>query len=452
MCSSVLAALALVLLHWPDDASRAAAARLGTLLLALSAGAFLGAGSRVAAAVETQETPPVAPALIREIAGRIAGNPVRSGAVWRHDLAVATVRSESFTASARFSAVLETDCSLPPGTDVRVTVDGLAEGPGNRWYARANDVSTVRTTAPGQVRGAIYGVLDRQIRLAAGDAAPLLTALILGSDRELGARTQDLFTRAGVRHVLALSGMHLGILSALAVALLLPLAGRRAAVTVAAVLALLYTLMIGPRPSLVRATIMCEIGLIGYLSGRRFHLVELLAATFLVHLLVQPRASASLAFLLSYLALLGIAVVTPGIIRRLRGWVPEMVLAPLAAGAGAQVASAPVLFGTFGRIFPVGIVAGAVIGPMVAVLMGGGLVATVLSPLPGFAGLSAPILSALARAIEHAAWWFAGAPTVEGGRAVWVLAVLSALAVHSALACGYGLIIERRRLRWTGQQ
>ncbi|MCK4515068.1 MAG: ComEC/Rec2 family competence protein, partial [Spirochaetaceae bacterium] len=124
------------------------------------------------------------------------------------------------------------------------------------------------------------------------------------------------------------------------------------------------------------------------------------------------------------------------------------IAGPVAAGVGAQVAGSPVLLGVFGRIYPIGIVAGAVIGPMVAIFMTVGIIGVVVSaiPMPVLALVSSRLLSGLAMVIENTAWWFSGAPGVAGEH----LAVPAGVVALGLL--GWGVVVERRRLLWTGRR
>jgi len=429
---------------------------IGITLLVCSAGVVLGMGSRAAVAFSRQQAPALPAAQISRLRGVVVGHSERIEDGWQiavrvNEIEVNNVRTSaelSVTLSAR-RASLPADATAPaPGSPLQASIAGLHAGRGGAWYASAVEVFVGEPPIAGRVRSGIYRALSSAIERSAGTGAPLLKALLLGADTDLTARTEELFRRAGVSHVLALSGMHLAIVAALAVALVVPVFGRRSGLISGAIVALAYTLLIGGRPSLVRATIMCEIMLLLILFERPLLLVEVVSAAFLVHLLVQPTAIAEVSFQLSYLALLGISVIAPGLIREVRPWLPAAVAAPLSAGVGAQVAGSPVLFGVFGRLYPIGIIAGAVIGPMVAIFMTAGIIGVAVSaiPVPAVALVSSRFLSALAALIEHAAWWFSGAPGVTGER----LAVPAAIA---ALAClGWGIAVERRRLLWTGRR
>ncbi|MBU8914234.1 MAG: ComEC/Rec2 family competence protein [Spirochaetales bacterium] len=423
---------------------------IGITLLVCSAGVILGMGSRAAVASSLQQAPALPPGQISRLWGVAVGHSERTEDGRQIAVRVNEIGVENLRTSADLSVILSYDGPEPaaPGSPLQASITGLQAARGGGWYASAVEVFVGEPSIAGRVRSGIYYALAGAIERSAGTGAPLLKALLLGVDTDLTARTEELFRRAGVSHVLALSGMHLAIVAALVVALALPLFGRRVALVSGAVVALAYTLLIGGRPSLVRATIMCEITLLLILFERPLHLVEVVSAAFLVHLLAQPTAIAEVSFQLSYLALLGISVIAPGLIREMRPWLPTPVAAPLSAGVGAQVAGSPVLFGVFGRLYPIGIVAGAVIGPLVAIFMTAGIIGVAVSmiPVPAIALVSSRLLSAMAALIEHAAWWFSGAPGVAGER-------LAVPAGFAALAClGWGMAVERRRLLWTGRR
>jgi len=431
--------------------SRVRGARLIAItLLVCSAGAVLGMSSRVAVAISRQQEPSLPPGKINRLWGVVVGHSEHTADGWQIAVRVHEIEMENLRTSANLQLLLSVDhaAAPAPGASLMASVAGLHAGRGGAWYASGVAVTLGQPPVGGRIRSGIYNAFSRAIERSAGTGAPLLKALLLGADTDLTARTDELFRRAGVSHVLALSGMHLAVIAALVVALVLPLFGRRVALISGAVVALAYTLLIGGRPSLVRATIMCEIALLLIFLERPLLLVEVISAAFLVHLLVQPTGIAEVSFQLSYLALLGISVITPGLIREIRPWVPAPISAPLAAGVGAQVAGSPVLFGIFGRLYPIGIVAGAVIGPLVVLLMTAGIIGAVVSafPLPALWLISSRVLSALTALIENVAWWFAGAAGVTG-EGLAVPAFLVAL-----VSLGWGAVVERRRLLWTGRK
>ncbi len=432
---------------------------IGLTLLVCSAGAVLGVGSRAAVAFSQQQVPALPPGQISRLWGVAVGHSERTEDGWQITVRVNEIEMENFKTSANLTVRLSAArTSSPagsgrndppaPGAPLLASIAGLHAGRGGAWYGNAVEVLVGEAPVAGRIRSGIYQTFTDAIERSAGTGGPLLKALLLGSDTDLTMRTEELFRRAGVSHVLALSGMHLAIVAALVVALMLPFFGRRVALISGAIVALAYMLLIGGRPSLVRATIMCEIALLLILFERPLHLLEVVSAAFLVHLVVQPTAIAEVSFQLSYLALLGISVIAPGLIREIRPWLPVPVSAPLAAGVGAQVAGAPVLLSVFGRLYPIGMAASVVIGPMVAIFMTAGIIGVVVSmiPVPALALVSSRILAGLAALIENTVWWFAGSSGVGGEH-------LAGPAVIATLVClGWGIAIERRRLLWTGRR
>jgi len=286
------------------------------------------------------------------------------------------------------------------------------------------------------------GRIRASARRVAGSGAPLLVALLLGETDDLDPRTDLLFRRAGAIHLLALSGMHLGVIALLVRAVVRPFAGRGVATVAAIACAVGYLALVGARPGLVRATLLVTATAVAGALDRRRPLVELLAVCFLVQLLVQPSAVDQLGFRLSYLSLTGIALVAGPVFERVRGWVPPVVAGPAAAGFGAQVLTTPVLLASFGRWYPVGTLATVVMAPLVLLLMGGGLVAVLLDLAGVPVSLVAePLLGSVQGVLEHAAWAFSAVPGVaplRQGPAVAIASVVAAAAACVGLVALHG--------------
>lgn len=172
-----------------------------------------------------------------------------------------------------------------------------------------------------------------------GRGTELITALVLGDRSRLPRRWQQALRRAGLEHLLAVSGLHVGMLG-----WLLYLAGmalpRRLRLLLVLVGVAIYFLLIGPRPSVLRASLMAVLGLGALLSERPPQVLNALACAVLWIVHWDPLICASLGFQLSVAATAGIVVLTPKIERRfvaLPGWLRR----PLAASCAAQGATLP---------------------------------------------------------------------------------------------------------------
>jgi competence protein ComEC len=224
----------------------------------------------------------------------------------------------------------------------------------------------------------------RRRGLAAGPPVwgGLASALLLGVRDDLDVELSEGFRNSGCTHILALSGMHLAIMSGILAFLIRKPLGIRWASLAGAAFVFLYVFIAGSQPSLVRAAIMYLIGTFmvwGLLKARP---LVLLCMAFIIQLLFQSETGISLSFILSYLALLGILTLGEAVRDLFRGRLPEILGACLSASIGAFVLTAPVVAFYFDSVRPIGILAGLIAAPIASVFMVLSLLALAASFLP----------------------------------------------------------------------
>ena len=152
--------------------------------------------------------------------------------------------------------------------------------------------------------------------------APILKAFLTGDRSGLPRETVQAFRGSGASHLLALSGLHIGILYLLLSKLLWPLGNSLAAkrlrygLTLAA--AGLFTLMTGASPSIVRAFLFIVLNETALLTGRPRNPLHILSTALLIQLVLSPGSISSIGFQLSYLAMAGIFLLYP----HLDAWYP----------------------------------------------------------------------------------------------------------------------------------
>lgn len=253
--------------------------------------------------------------------------------------------------------------------------------------------------------------------------AALAVALTLGERRDLGEIYNE-FQRSGLAHALALSGLNVAILAGCLLVLFYPL-GRFRYLAVLAVM-LGYLAITGPFPSLVRAVIMAAVALVGLFLGKgKVEVFPLLGWSLLLHLVYEPYAIFSLSFQLSYLAVLGMAVVLPRIPkpRGVWGWVSAAFATTLAA----QLFLIPLLVQQFHRLPLVSPLANLFVLPLLNLLVPLGFLKLFLGGLLAVAfEFFAKITLALVRlfaAGPQLAWGEAGV----AGSALYFLGVLPLL-------------------------
>lgn len=139
--------------------------------------------------------------------------------------------------------------------------------------------------------------------------AGILKSIITGDRSGLDSDAADSFRNAGIYHFLAISGLHLSVISAC----LLTLFGRiskKAAVLFTSVFLLLYCVMVGSGVSVMRAVVMAHLYMLCRLLGRRYDLINSVSLAAIVLLLVNPLFIYDTGFLYSFGAVFGIALVS----------------------------------------------------------------------------------------------------------------------------------------------
>lgn len=193
---------------------------------------------------------------------------------------------------------------------------------------------------------------------ASDSTGALLKALLTGDRSSLGRETVEIFRKSGASHILALSGLHLGIIYGILAKILSvfgntrPVKTGRSIVIVAA--SAFYVVMTGASPSIMRAFLFICVNEISSLApGRRRSPLTAFCTALLIQLSLDPTVVVSVGFQLSYLAMLGILVVFP----RLRTLYPSdrgvmaLLWNSMALSLSCQLFTAPLVWMRF-RIFP----------------------------------------------------------------------------------------------------
>ena len=167
--------------------------------------------------------------------------------------------------------------------------------------------------------------LLRRTRLVFGSDSALPEALLLGDKSNLPQETRNDFADAGAAHLLAISGLHVGLLSA---CLLIPLKRwltPKARLAVMSVFLLLYSALLGFPAPVVRASLLMLLALGRRVIRRAPDPLTALFSAFWLILLVRPLDLFSASFQLSFCAVLGIVLLGPALKKGLN-WVEPLFL------------------------------------------------------------------------------------------------------------------------------
>lgn len=213
-----------------------------------------------------------------------------------------------------------------------------------------------------------------------GSGGGLLLALLCGAREYTDTATQEAFRRAGLSHILALSGMHLSMFSAIALFF-----GNRAGIKKFTFLLRIFTLLAfvwfaGFSPSLTRAFICAMLMILSSIAGaQKPDMLSILCFSFLLQSAICPQDIHSTAFILSYGALAGILITSRYFNLLYARFSPKMLASSLSAATGAQTVTAPISLKIFGSFSPIGIVSATVVSPFITVFIYSGLALIILS-------------------------------------------------------------------------
>lgn len=262
-----------------------------------------------------------------------------------------------------------------------------------------------------------------------GPASSLVRMFALGDRRAVDLATVQGLRRLGLSHLLAVSGLHVGLVALLGLGLPLPRRGRHLA-ALCGVSAYLW--LVGARPSLLRAVAMAWLAGSALILGRVPAGLNALAWAGMIMVAVDPAVVGDVGFQLSFAATAGILLFASGLAARWRA-LPPWLAAPLAVTVVAQVAALPWSASRFHFIAVLAPLANLVAVPWMAVVLAGSLLFVVLAvPAPSAARLLYPLLSAISAPITWPARLPAAlTPILPVG---WSLPLAGGIAV-AALVC-----------------
>jgi competence protein ComEC len=218
---------------------------------------------------------------------------------------------------------------------------------------------------------------------------------------------------AGASHVIALSGMHLGVLAFLLSKTFSRIAAPRVRYGVLAAALLGYVWVAGWIPSLVRALILAWIVLLARGRDRCVPPEIVLGRCVVITAVVAPGMIWALGFQLSLWALVGLFFLSPWMVERLSNIMPPPVAGYVGVTLGPLVATAPISLLVFGTVYPVGVLSAGILALMAVVLMWGSLAFMVLASVPVVGSVMVHVLSGVTGTFVSLSTAFAAVPGID---------------------------------------
>ncbi|MFH1478672.1 MAG: ComEC/Rec2 family competence protein [Candidatus Omnitrophota bacterium] len=215
-------------------------------------------------------------------------------------------------------------------------------------------------------------------------------AILLGDRSELSRGVKDSFKASGIMHILAISGLHVGLVALVVMMLLKAIGIKREWTYFITMIFLAFFVILTLSPvSVVRATIMIYVFLMGMILGRKVDMCNSLGLAAIFVLARNPKELFNAGFQLSFLIVLSIACLAPYFMKlaghRGHPYIRKYIYAPFSVSLAAWVGSFPLLLYYFRVICPISIVSNLFIIPIVFVLLLSGILFIILSWAP-FAG------------------------------------------------------------------
>lgn len=283
----------------------------------------------------------------------------------------------------------------------------------------------------------LYGLRHRLAASAAAvipqPEAALAQAMLLGVRHNIPPELRDAFRRSGAAHLLAISGLHIGILLTATMGATVALFGRRCYLYLLAPLAAiwLYALLSGMSPSAARACIMGSAYLAAIAAGRRHNTLAALGIAAALMVAASPNVIFSISFQLSFAAMAGIAALGDGCRAALRDLLAQR--APARLGLRPSLAALADIVG-------VSVAVGVAAAPLVAYhfeqvsLVGVPAMLLALPALPIFL-VSGALAAAIGLASETLALPFGW---LAWGTGAYIIAAVDLLASLPRAAVGVG--------------
>ena len=256
---------------------------------------------------------------------------------------------------------------------------------------------------------------EKQLQRGLGtrdEASEIIAAMTLGLRNSLSGEMADVFMRTGTMHIIAISGLHVACITGFLCFVMVRGFGVSRGVGGMVVLGIVwfYTAATGLQSSAVRSALMATVFILSWVLRRPGELLNTLAASAVLILVVQPEQLFQASFQLSFSVVLVIALMASLLANRypnwnfelrarilrldpllpyefvprwkkVAGWVLGFVFADLAVSAASWIGSLPLTAYYFNTVTPVSLVANLVAVPLSSVSLGATVVSILVWPV-----------------------------------------------------------------------
>ncbi len=269
---------------------------------------------------------------------------------------------------------------------------------GHRIYLNNNNIYILQTEKRPNLPEFSLIVRDRLIKILEnsglkGEDLHLVSSVALGAREDLEPETIQSFSNTGVIHVLAVSGMNVGIIYVVIEFLLRFMKRNKTAIILQTLIILMglwgYALITGLSASVLRAAAMFSFIVVGKALSRRPEIYNILAASAFVLLCYNPFLVYDVGFQLSYVAVFSIVYFHPFLYKLLyfKYWIPDQIWILLSVSVAAQIGTLPFLLHYFHQFPTWFLLANLMVIPLVSLILYLSFIVFAIAPVVPFLGV-----------------------------------------------------------------
>lgn len=268
-----------------------------------------------------------------------------------------------------------------------------------------------------------------------------VVAMVAGARHNIPSALREAYSTTGIAHLLAVSGLHLGIVLMVVTTLLMPLRlihrGHRLAALLSIVVIWLYVAMSGASPSVVRAAVMLSVLLLSRATSAHYNSINALSATIFVMLVYRPNYLFDVSFQLSVAAVAGIVVWGVPMMRAMHSWpwLGAHLASSFVVGVVATLWTLPIISYSFGNMPIVGVMLTPFVLIFSYIVVIGGMFTLILP-----SGMAIPFAMAAewaAKVQNRVVEWAASLPFASVEYAMPLMAVVLMYVLYAAITACY---------------
>ncbi len=243
----------------------------------------------------------------------------------------------------------------------------------------------------------------------------VVAAMVLGDKHALNKETKELYSVSGASHVLALSGLHLGIIYAM----LTLLFGRLRRVWLCQALVLLavwaYVMVVGMSTSVMRSAVMLTVYSFCLVARRDKAQINTLAFAAICLLVANPLSLWDIGFQMSFMAVFAIALYYRGLyhLLPLSNRFAKLVWGMAVVSISAQIGTAPLVAYYFGRFSCYFLLTNFIVVPAATLIIYGSVAMFLATPVPWLCSLLSHCVAVIAGWLNKSLEWIASLPAAS---------------------------------------